>query len=173
MPRSTARAGALLLAMLVAASGIGAACDSATPASPNQVSGCDHWCGNGSAAVTVAGVTTEIDGGGCYDQGADGFDVRFGDWQDEGPIDYLPLTAYKAGGPTPQPTDTPVPTPADASASPEPPDPPDYTVAGSVDGQPFILAVGASVTLGANGKGTFAGTDINGLGDVAGTFTCN
>jgi hypothetical protein len=173
MPHSTARAGALLLVMLVAIGGIAAGCDSATPASPNQVSGCAHWCGNGSARVTLAGTTTEIDGGGCYDQGAGGFDVRFGDWQDEGPIDYLSLTAYQAGGPTPPPTETPVPTSADASDSPEPTDPPDYNVGGSVDGQPFVLDVGAAITLGADGKGTFSGIDVNGLGEVSGTFTCN
>jgi hypothetical protein len=139
---------------------------------PNPVD-CQHWCGSGSATVTVSGTKNTISGGSCYDQGSAGVDARFGDWEDDSDqINYLALTVYRAGGPTPPPTPTAIPQPTGPAATPEPTDPPQYNVSGSVDGNPFILDVGAAVSLDANGHGTFSGVDIDGAGTVSGTFSC-
>jgi hypothetical protein len=125
-------------------------------------SGCDHWCGNGTATVTMSGVTTTISGGGCYDVGAAGVDVRFGDWQGlEGLSSYLMLVTYRAGGATAAATPTPAPS---EHLSPN--------IIGSVNGKPFILGSDAVVALSADGQGSFSGTDVNGYGPVRGTFTC-
>jgi len=115
MTRSRRRRAPLVLliaiGVLVAACGSG----SAGGAGANQAN-CDHWCGHGTATVTIAGTTTKISGGGCYDQGSDGVDVRFGDWMDDGPINYLALTVYRAGGPTPPPADAQPPAATDPAA---------------------------------------------------------
>jgi hypothetical protein len=127
--------------------------------------GCDHWCGNGSATVTIAGNTTTISGGGCFDGGSAGVDLRFGDWGANGVGDYLTLIAHHAGGPT----YTPEATPAGPNASQYP----TPTVSGSVSGNPFVLGGDAVVILNADGTGFFSGTDVNGIGFVKGTFTCS
>jgi hypothetical protein len=155
------------LLLLVVLAGSAAGCDAASsPTGDAGGSGCDHWCGDGSAIVTLGGVTTVVSGGGCYDGGPSGIDARFGDWQDlSGEVSsYLTLTIYRAGGPTPTPAATPA-VPADTGHfSP--------TVSGSVRGIPFILGEDTSVTLDAGGRGSFSGTDVNGYGRVTGTFTC-
>ena len=178
MTRSRRRRAPLVL--LIAIGVLAAACGSgpAGGAGANQAN-CEHWCGHGTATVTIDGTTTKISGGGCYDQGSDGVDVRFGDWMDDGPIDYLSLTVYRAGGPTPPPADTQPPEETDPAAPtglgplPEPTGTPEYNVTGSVNGNPFILDVGASAALGSDGKGTYSGTDIDGAGQVSGTFSCH
>jgi hypothetical protein len=145
---------ALIVALAVVAIGLGSG--------TSTDSSCDHWCGNGSATVTMAGVATTISGGGCYDLGAAGVDVRFGDWQSlQGLSGYLMITAYRAGGPT-----------AAATPAANPSDHLSPTVQGSVNGTPFILGPDAGVTLNASGIGSFSGTDVNGYGAVKGTFIC-
>jgi len=163
----------LVLALLVAVAAVAGACaSSAPPANVELPADCQYWCGSGSARVTIGGTTTTIAGGGCYDQGSDGVDVRFGDWEDDSDqLSYLALTAYRTGGPTPPPTPTAAPIPS--GASPGQTEPPEYNVSGSVDGNPFILDVGASVTLDQAGKGAFSGIDIDGAGLIKGTFTCH
>jgi hypothetical protein len=148
---------ALIVALALVSIGLGNGASSDT-----TDSGCDHWCGNGSATVTMGGVAATINGGGCYDMGAAGVDVRFGDWQGlQGLSSYLMLVAYRAGGPT-----------AAATPAANPSDHPMPKVDGSVNGTPFTLGPGAIVTLSANGIGSFSGTDVNGYGAVKGTFTC-
>jgi hypothetical protein len=156
------------LALGVALALIAAACGSAT-STPDATANCDHWCGNGSARITVAGATTPVTGGGCYDTGATGIDARFGDWGNNGVGDFVSVTGYRAGDPTP----TPAPTPARSSAQPgaDTTDHPGVTVDGSVGGVPFVLTT-AQVTFAADGTGSFSGTDQNGSGDVSGTFSC-
>ena len=145
---------ALIAALAVVAIGLGNG--------TSTDSSCDHWCGNGTATVTMAGVATTISGGGCYDVGAAGVDVRFGDWQGlQGLSSYLMLVAYRVGGPTA--AATPVPAPSE-HLSPN--------IIGSVNGTPFILGSDAVVTLNASGAGSFSGTDVNGYGAVKGTFNC-
>jgi hypothetical protein len=181
MPRSFVSRAPLVIAALVALVALvalAAIAGNFSPSSnvngaPNPVD-CQHWCGTGSATVTVSGIKNTISGGSCYDQGSAGVDARFGDWEDDSDqIDYLALTAYRAGGPTPPPTPTAVPQPTGPGATPEPTEPPQYNVSGSVNGNPFILDVGASVSLDANGHGTFSGVDIDGAGSISGTFTCH
>lgn len=176
MPRSSVSRVALMIAALVALAAIVGACTLNSGGSVVQQNpiDCQHWCGFGSATVTVAGVKTTIAGGSCYDQGSVGVDARFGDWEDDSDqISYLALTAYRAGGPTPAPTPTAVPQPTGPGATPEPTGPPEFNVSGSVDGNPFILDVGAAVSLDANGRGTFSGNDIDGAGTISGTFSCH
>lgn len=146
---------------------VAAGCDAGTGPAPAGT-GCDHWCGNGSATVTIAGTTTSIAGGGCYDGGSAGVDARFGDWGENGIGDFLTLTAYRAGGPTP----TPIPTPSVPPAGPTATGHPNPNVAGSVNGAPFVLGTDTVVSLSASGYGAFSGTDMNGAGLVKGTFTC-
>jgi hypothetical protein len=154
-------AAVLVLAALLAGCSSGAFPTGGVGNSP----GCDHWCGYGSATVTIAGATKTISGGGCYDGGSDGVDTRFGDWSADGTGDYLTLIAYRAGGPTPLPGATPA--GPDATVYPTP------TVSGSVSGNPFVLGSDAVVILESDGTGSFSGTDVNGMGFVQGTFTCD
>jgi hypothetical protein len=165
MPVVRIRHAKLLLSALAVAAVAAVGCAS-TPAPTDPLSGgvsCEHWCGHGSATVTLAGVTTTISGGGCYDRGPAGVDARFGNWQDDpgGGASYVALTAYRVGGPTP--------TPPTSAATDEHPSP---AVGGSIDGNSFILIANTRVTLAASGTGTFSGTDDNGNGTVTGTFTC-
>lgn len=156
------------VAALVALALLVAACDSGAAATPTVGGDCQHWCGNGSATVTIGGATTTISGGGCYDAGPAGYDIRFGDWQGlQGISSWLGLTAYRAGGPTP----TPVPT-VNPLAAPSASDHPSPVGGGGVDGNDFVLAPGSSVVFNADGTGTFSGTDMNGAGLITGTFTC-
>jgi len=142
----------------------------ATPADvPNGDAGCDHWCGNGSAVVTIGGTTTTVSGGGCYDQGSAGYDIRFGDWQGlHGVSSYLAVTAYRAGGPTPTPAITPNP-----QAAPSATDHASPLVSGSVGGNPFVLGGDTVVVFNADGTGSFSGTDLNGADLIKGTYSCN
>jgi hypothetical protein len=171
MARSRANGGLLMAALLIVAGVAGACGAGPTANNAGLPPDCEHWCGNGSATVTIGGSTTTISGGDCYDQGSAGEDVRFGDWEDDSEqLNYLALTAYRSGGPTPPATAAVL--PPTGPGTPEPTEPPDYNVSGSVDGNPFILDVGALVTLGASGKGTFSGIDIDGAGAISGTFSC-
>jgi hypothetical protein len=136
---------------------------------PNVANGCEHWCGNGWAVVTIGGTTTTISGGGCYDQGSAGYDIRFGDWQGlQGVSSWMGLTAYRAGGPTP----TPVPT-VNPIAAPSATDHPSPIGGGGVNGNDFVLGPGSTVVFNADGTGSFSGTDVNGAGLVTGTYRCN
>ena len=130
--------------------------------------GCDHWCGNGSARVTVSGVTATITGGGCYDTGAAGIDARFGDWGNTGVADYLTVSGYRVGGPTP----TPAPT-TNPLASPTATGHLNVAVDASVAGRNLVLDTSAVVTFAPDGGGSFSGTDLNGAGKVTGTFACS
>ena len=163
------RRAAPILVLLLAFAAVVAACGSgAAPGLDQNGIPCDHWCGQGSATVTVGGQTSTISGGGCYDQGSEGVDVRFGDWQGlEGDSGYLQLIAFRIGGPTPTPVVT-----ANPSANPYATEYPGDTVDGSVNGTPFVLGTDTVVTLKADGNGTFQGTDLDGAGVVSGTFSC-
>lgn len=111
---------------------------------------CAYWCGNGSATVTLKGATTTISGGGCYDGGSRGVDARFGDWLDATPpADSLIVIAHSSAGGT-----------AAQSAM------------GSVGGTSFVLGGDTAATIGADGNGTFSGTDSLGAGQISGTFSC-
>ena len=170
----------LLLTILVALAMGAAGCNSASSPNVDQNGTCDHWCGSGSATATMAGATTTILGGGCYDQGSAGVDARFGDWQSlQGASDYLELIAFRAGGATPAPVPTPLPTAspqvspqASPQASPNATEHPGDSVSGAVDGSAFILGTDTVVTLNADGTGSYHGTDDNGAGVVSGTFSC-
>ena len=136
---------------------------------PGVDAGCDHWCGNGHAVVTVAGTTATISGGGCFDQGSAGYDIRFGDWQGlQGVSSYLAVTAYRVGGPTPTPAITP-----DPRAAPSATDHAVPLVGGSIAGSPFVLGSDTVITFNADGTGSFSGTDLNGAGLVTGTYRCS
>ncbi|MFI5258428.1 MAG: hypothetical protein ACHQ01_02285 [Candidatus Limnocylindrales bacterium] len=164
------RRASLALALVTAVAAVAAGCGSSSVATSGPGgSGCDYWCGNGSATVTIGSTTTSISGGGCYDGGSAGVDARFGDWGPTGIGDYLTLIAYRAGGPTP----TPVATTTGPPAGPTPTGHPSPNVSGSVNGTPFVLGTDTVVSLGANGAGSFSGTDLNGIGRVKGTFTCS
>jgi hypothetical protein len=122
---------------------------------------CQDWCGGAWATVAIANTTWTINGGGCLDEGSDGINVRIGDWQGlQGLSDYIELTGYRPGGPTPVPAPT---------LGPD--DHPGPTVDGSVNGQPFVLLGGTVTFTSANG-GVYSGTDANGAGAVSGTFSC-
>jgi hypothetical protein len=165
------RGASLAFALVVAVAWVAASWHPAsapTPTAGPSGSGCDHWCGNGSASVTIGSTTTSISGGGCFDGGSAGVDARFGDWGPTGTGDYLTLIAYRAGGPTP----TPVATTTGPPAGPTPTGHPSPNVSGSVNGNPFVLGTDTVVSLGANGSGSFSGTDLNGIGPVKGTFSC-
>jgi hypothetical protein len=176
MPRSRLARAPLGVAALIALMAIAGACslNSGGNDAPQNPVDCQHWCGSGSARVTIAGAATTISGGGCYDQGSAGVDARFGEWEDDSDqISYLALTVYRSGGPTPPPAPTAVPRPTGPGISPEPTNPPVYNVSGSVGGNPFILDVGAAVSLDASGHGSFSGDDIDCAGTISGTFSCN
>jgi hypothetical protein len=163
--------GSLALALVVALVVVAAGCDSGSSPTTGSAVGpnCDHWCGNGSASVTFLGQTTTISGGGCYDTGSAGVDVRFGDWQGvNGTSSYLQLTAFREGGATP----TPAPPTANPLAAPSATDHPSVVASGSVQGATFTLEANTTVTLHADGTGSFSGTDVDGQGLVTGTFTC-
>ena len=170
--RTSAALGVLAVLALVLAGTAAVAIQgtpAATPGPQNGDTTCEHWCGNGSAAVTIGGVTTTITGGGCYDQGSAGYDIRFGDWQGlQGVSSYLALTAYRAGGPTPTPAITPNPLAAPSATDHFAPD-----VNGSVSGSPFVLGDDTVITFNADGTGSFSGTDLNGAGLIKGTYRCN
>ena len=171
MRRSRFRRASFALALLAVVAVSAAGCDTATPPTTGQGgdSGCDHWCGNGSASVTIGGATTTISGGSCFDTGATGYDIRFGDWQGlQGISSYIALTAYRVGGPTPTPAPTPNP-----QATPGATDHASALVTGSVGGDPFVLGNDTVVTLNADGTGSFSGTDVNGAGPIKGTYRCN
>jgi len=155
---------ALGLALLVG----GCGSSSNSNANGGGGSNCEHWCGNGAARVTVGGVTATITGGGCYDTGAAGIDARFGDWGNTGVADYLTVSGYRAGGPTP----TPAPT-TNSLAAPTATGHLNVAVDGSIAGQNFVLDTDAVVTFAADGTGSFSGTDLNGAGKVTGTLTCS
>lgn len=157
---------AILLLSAFALVAVVAGCSNGRPSPTGPLGGavsCQQWCGHGWATVTLGGATTTISGGGCFDRGPAGVDARFGNWEDDptGSASYLALTAYRVGGPTP--------TPPTSAATDEHPTP---AVGGSVDGNSFILIVNTAVTLGADGTGTFSGTDDNDNGTVTGTFNC-
>jgi hypothetical protein len=167
MPGVRTRRAPLAIGALLALAALAAGCASgSSPTGGNGGSaGCDHWCGNGSATVTIGAATTTISGGGCYDGGSAGVDARFGDWGPNGTGDYLEATAYRAGGPTP--------TPAATLSNPSASEYPSPNVSGNVGGNPFILGPDTIVTLTADGTGSFSGTDLNGAGLVKGTFSCS
>jgi len=168
MTSSRFRPTSLLLAALIAVAALATGCSPSTATNLDQNGNpCEHWCGNGSAQVKVAGTTTNISGGGCYDQGSAGIDARFGAWQDLAAGDYLEVTAFQAGNATP----TPVPT-INPRATPGETEYPGNTVDGSVNGAPFVLDTDTVVTLKADGNGTFRGTDLNNAGIISGTFSC-
>jgi hypothetical protein len=155
---------ARLLAGAAACIGLAAGLAACSSAGPTPTTDCGDYCGDASATVSFLGNKATISGGGCQDKGAAGIEVRIGDWQAEGTGDFLILTGYLAGGPTPQPT----PVPTDDSGLPLP----SYPVAGSVGGVPFTLDQTAVVTFASATSGTFSGDDVNGYGPVSGTFTC-
>jgi hypothetical protein len=135
-------------------------------ATPSAVT-CGHWCGDGSADVSFAGISATIGPGGCYDGGSAGIDARFGDWGPNGSGDYITVEGYRIGGATPSPVPTTAP-----DASPAASQPPDIAVAGSISGSAFALDTTSQVTFAADGTGTFSGLDLNGGGRVAGSFSC-
>jgi len=149
---------AMLVIATVAVGGPGASA-STTPIPGSE---CEHWCGNGWARVTIGPTTVTVNGGGCYDRGAEGFDARFGDWQGvQGASSYVALTFYRPGGATP--------TPALAGATPENPS---YPAGGSVSGSPFVLGPDTVIVANADSTGSFSGTDVNDGRQVSGTFVC-
>ena len=159
---------ALILALGLALVGGGCGSSSNSTTNGGGGAGCEHWCGNGSARVTIGGVTATITGGGCYDTGAAGIDARFGDWGNTGIADYLAVSGYRVGGatPTPAPTRNPL-------AAPTATGHPDIAVDASVAGQNVVLDTSAVVTFAPDGTGSFSGTDLNGAGKVTGTFSCS
>jgi hypothetical protein len=171
--RRTSAAIAIIAVLVLITAGVALIPPSSQPATtdtgaPGVDVGCDHWCGNGSAVVTIGGVTTTIDGGGCYDQGSAGYDIRFGDWQGlQGVSSYLALTAYRAGGPTSTPAITPNPLAAPSATDHATP-----LVNGSVGGSPFVLGDDTVITFNADGTGSYSGTDLNGAGLIKGTYRC-
>lgn len=105
------------------------------------------WSGNGSAQVTVGGTTVTTSPGGCYDGGSLGVDFRFGSW-DKQTADWIIGLAHHDG------------------SKPGP-------VSGSVNGKTFVLGTDVAATVGADGKGTFSGTDsVGGNGKITATFSC-
>jgi hypothetical protein len=171
--RRTSAAIAIIAVLVLITAGVALIPPSSQPATtdtgaPGVDTGCDHWCGNGSAVVTIGGVTTNITGGGCYDQGSAGYDIRFGEWQGlQGVSSYLALTAYRAGGPTPTPAITPNPLAAPSATDHATP-----LVNGSVGGSPFVLGDDTVITFNADGTGSYSGTDLNGAGLIKGTYRC-
>src|ERR1035437_3505825 len=155
---------ALRLSLVIGGSGA----SSSSTANGGGGSNCEQWCGNGPARLTVGGVTATITGGGCYDTGAAGIEARFGDWGNTGVADYLTVSGYRVGGPTP----TPAPT-TNPLASPTATGHPDIAVDGSIAGQNLVLDTTAIVTFAPDGTGSFSGTDLNGAGKVTGTFSCS
>ncbi len=158
----------LALGLALVIGGCGSSSNSTSDGGGNG-GGCEHWCGNGSARVSAGGVTTTITGGGCYDSGAAGIDARFGDWQGTaGVSEYLTVAGYRAGGSTP----TPAPT-ANPLASPTATGHPNVAVSAAIAGQVVVLDTSAVVTFAPDGSGSFSGTDLNGSGNVTGTFSCS
>ena len=157
---------ALALGLAVVVGGCGSSSNAG--ASGGGSSSCEHWCGSGSARVTVGGVTATITGGGCYDTGAAGIEARFGDWGPTGVADYVEVSGYRAGGPTP----TPAPT-TSSLAAPTATGHLNVAVDGSIAGQNFVLDTDAVVNFAADGSGSFSGIDLNGAGKVTGTLTCS
>ena len=158
---------ALALGLALLVGGCGSSSNSTANVGGDSGS-CEHWCGNGSARVTVGGVTATITGGGCYDTGAAGIDARFGDWGNTGVADYLTVNGYRAGGPTPTPAPTTNPLAAPTATGHL-----NVAVDASVAGQNFVLDTDAAVTFAPDGTGSFSGTDLNGAGKATGTFTCS
>ena len=157
---------ALALGLTLVIGGCGAS--SSSTANGGGGSNCEQWCGNGSARVTVGGVTATITGGGCYDTGAAGIAARFGDWGNTGVGDYLAVSGYRAGGPTPTPAPTTNPLAAPTATGHL-----NVAVDGSIAGQNFVLDTDAVVNFAADGSGSFSGIDLNGAGKVTGTLTCS
>jgi len=156
LPRTVRSLGVVALALALS----GCAAQSAATDTPD----CQHWCGHASAQVTFQGQTTSITGGGCYDEGIAGVDVRIGDWQEDSAGDYLTLTGYPPGERTPAATAIPT----DDAGNPMVVS----SVSGNVDGTPFTLDAGAQIVFTTSSTGSFSGIDVNGYGPVSGTFTC-
>jgi hypothetical protein len=117
-----------------------------TPASQGGNGG--NWSGAGSAKVTVGGTTVTISPGGCLDGGSVGVDFRFGEWATPATADWVIGIAHHDG------------------SKPE-------AISGSVGGKPFGLGDDLTATIGSDGTGTFAGTDLGaGNSKVTATFSC-
>jgi len=116
------------------------------PAAATGGGGGGDWSGNGSAKVTVGGTTFTVSPGGCYDGGTLGVDFRFGAW-DSQTADWIIGIAHHDGS--------------------------NATVTGRVNGKTFVLGTDVAATIGADGKGTFSGTDsVGGNGKITATFSC-
>jgi hypothetical protein len=104
--------------------------------------------GSGSATVTIGGSNVTLSGGLCNDGGAVGVDVRFGDITSESADWFVALIHHGGSG-------KPI-------------------VSGRVGGKLFVLGADATGTIGADGKGTFSGTDsAGGNGKITATFSCS
>ncbi|MGA3057174.1 MAG: hypothetical protein ABSE70_03940 [Candidatus Limnocylindrales bacterium] len=128
--------------------GTGGGAPTTAPSQGGGGGGADNWSGNGSAKVTIGGTTVTISPGGCYDGGSLGVDFRFGAW-DKQTDDWIIGIAHHDG------------------SQPE-------AISGSVGGKPFVLGTDVAATIGADGKGTFSGTDsVGGNGKITATFSCS
>jgi hypothetical protein len=108
---------------------------------------CLDWCGNGSASLTVNGTSTTITGGACLIEGGV-VDARFGDWWNSGTATAeVVILVYQTGSKAP-------------------------TISGKVGATFFVLADDTKATAGADGSGTFSGTNSMGIGTISGTWTC-
>ena len=140
----------LSLVAAMALSACGGSNASPTPgggAAPSAGGSCSYWCGTGSATVTVDGTSTTVASGGCLVQSA-AVDARFGDWWNGGTATAeVAILAYK--------TDSKAP-----------------TISGKVGSTYFVLGTDATATVGADGSGTFSGTNSIGTGKISGTWTC-
>jgi hypothetical protein len=107
-----------------------------------------NWSGTGSAKVTVGGTTVTLSPGGCLDGGTVGVDFRFGGWETPTTGDWVIGIAHHDG------------------SKPE-------AISGTVGGKPFVLGDDVTATIGGDGKGTFAGTDLaSGNAKITATFAC-
>jgi hypothetical protein len=110
--------------------------------------GAANWSGNGSAQVTIGGTTVTVSPGGCYDGGSLGVDFRFGNWENPTTANWIMGIAHRDGSKS-------------------------EAITGGVNGKMFVLGADAVATIGADGKGTFSGTDsAGGNGKISGTFSC-
>ncbi len=131
----------------------GASVNAPTTPAPQDGNGdvdCSYWCGTASVQMTMGGSTVTISPGGCLEGGADGVDLRVGDFTNVGTAaakDYVIALVYHGGDGTP-------------------------IASGTVNGKPFVLDASATGTIGDDGKGTFSGTNMVGNGTVTATFSC-